>query len=439
MFNRNHAVSMAVAGILASCGLAMADSTGVKAPELSLEPTVVTAQDASAPSGLIMQGLDKIGAAKPLQNLGINIYGWVEAGYTANLRNNEGSKNSNTFLLTRPAGFGEEIGNHFELNQVALRIEKIVDSKKFDVGGLIEANFGTDDNFTNPNGIEYQTPGDNPGEVPHFDFTQAYVDINVPVGNGLKIRAGHFYAVLGYEVIDPRSNPFYSHSEIWNVEPLTNTGVMAYYTLNDQWSFAGGITRGFNQATEDNNGSPDGIISATYTPNKQWAFTLNAEVGPQDDNDTSHYDTMINPIVTWQATDKLKFAAEGIYEYDGDFNGGDGVTHAYGDDYGISLYGSYVLNDYLTLNARGEWIHTDFTGAFNGGAEFGNSVPTLNIYEVTAGVTITPMPKDPIGQNLSIRPEIRYDFSEDHIFVVGAPSAAYRDQWSVGADVIFKF
>ncbi len=450
MFHRKDAVTLAVVGLLASCGLAMADSTGISAPTLSLDPTVITAQDASAPSGLLMQGLDKVGAAKPLQNLGINVYGWVEGGYTANLRNNAGS-HPNSGFITRPAGFGMEIGNHVELNQIAIRIEKVVDSKKFDVGGLIEANFGTDDNFTTPaasrdgghsSGWEFQTPGDNPGEVPHIDFTQAYVSVNVPIGNGLKINAGRFYAVLGYEAFDPRGNPFYSHSMIYNVEPLLNTGVMAYYTLNDQWSFAGGITRGFNQNIEDNNSALDGIVQAAYTPNKQWSFILNAEVGPQNSGDSSHYDTMLDPIVSYQMTDKLKLAAEGIYQYDGGLNGSAaaGVTHAYGDNYGIASYVSYALNDYMTLNGRAEWLHSyTAAGVVNNPT---GGVPSLNIFEITAGVTITPLPKDPICLNLSIRPEIRYDFSDasDPLFAVGSgPSAAYRDQWTVGADVIFKF
>jgi len=258
MFHRKDAVSMAVVGLLASCGLAMAGTTQqVAAPALSLDPTVVTAQDSSAPTTPIMMLLDKVGAAKPLTSLGINIYGWVEAGYTANLRNNAGSHPG---LITRPLGFTEEPGNHVELNQLVLRIEKVVDSKKWDVGGLIEAAFGTDENYIEANGFQYQTPGNNPGEVPHFNFSQAYVDVNVLVGNGIKIRTGLFYPLIGYESNDPRGNAFYSHSYLFFEEPLSNTGVVGYYTINDQWSVAGGITRGFNQSTEDVNGSPDGVV-----------------------------------------------------------------------------------------------------------------------------------------------------------------------------------
>ena len=64
-------------------------------------------------------------------------------------------------------------------------------------------------------------------------------------------------------------------------------------------------------------------------------------------------------------------------------------------------------------------------------------VPTINVYSTTVGVTIKPLPKDPIGKNLSIRPEVRYDFSEDEIFSAGNDS--FKDQLTFGADIIFKF
>ena len=184
MLLRKDAVSIAVFGLLASCGLAAADTTAVTAPALSLDPTTVRADDTGAPSTPLMMGLDKIGAAKPIQSAGFNIYGWIEAGYTANLRNNENDNGT-----THPGPFTREFGNHFELNQVALRVERQVDSKKWDVGGLIELNFGTDDNFTTPaaskkgdfsSGWELTHIGDTFGANPQLDITQAYVDVNAP-------------------------------------------------------------------------------------------------------------------------------------------------------------------------------------------------------------------------------------------------------------------
>ncbi len=436
MFHRKDAVSMAVVGLLASCGLAMADTT-IQSPSLSLEPTVVTAQDAGAPSGLLMQGLDKVGGAKPLQNLGINIYGWIEGGYYTNLRNNDSG------VGTRPGVFTQQLGNHVALNQIDLRIERLVDSKKFDVGGLVEAIYGTDSNFIHSNGIELQTPGDHPGEIPQVDLVQAYVDVNLPVGNGLKVRVGKFATLLGTETIDPRGNAFYSHSYLFGSIPFTQTGVLGFYNLNDQWAFAGGVTRGWDQSTEDNNGAIDGLAQVTYTPNKQWTVILNTSFGPEDTRDTSHYRTTINPLVTWQVTDKLKLSGEGLYVYDGGVNSEErGFSHAYGDNYGLAAYGSYAINDFVTANVRAEWEHI-YNDSFPVGdtSDFIGStvdIPTLNVWEITLGVTIKPMPKDPILQNLSIRPEVRYDFSEDHVLPSG-DNRTFRDQFSAGADVIFTF
>src|SRR4051812_37530799 len=105
MFYRKDAVFMAVAGLLASSGYAMADA----APKtsLSLDPTVVRA-DAEAPEGLLMMGLDKAGAGKMAKDYKLNIYGWVESGYTYNHRH--GGSGRNAPVIT-PGPFNHEFGN----------------------------------------------------------------------------------------------------------------------------------------------------------------------------------------------------------------------------------------------------------------------------------------------------------------------------------------
>jgi len=443
MFHRKDAVFMAVAGLLASCGFAMAETTEVKTPSLSLEPTVATAQDAGAPSAPLMMGLDKIGAAKPLQDWGINIYGWVEAGYTYNHRHAGSSR------PIAPGPFNHEVGNHFMLNQVDLRFERLVDSKKFDVGGLVELLYGSDAARIHSTGLGYNgtdatddgRPADeartfaNYHPILQFDIPQAYVDVNIPVGNGLKVRAGKFVTLLGYETIDPRGNPFYSHSYLFSAIPFTQTGIMTFYSFNEQWSMALGVTRGWDIATEDTNGCAIDVLGqVAYVPNKQMSFYLNFVSGPETAGDTSHYRTAINPIFVWQVTDKAKVGVEGLYVYDGSFQSFDNpitgmrVSHAYGDVWGAALYGQYVINDYVTANVRLEKAHTFLTPS------------STNFYEVTLGVTVKPLPKDPIGQNLSFRPEIRYDYCEDHVFNNGSNDGrGFKDQLTFGCDVIFTF
>lgn len=442
MFNRKDAISLAVLSLLASTGLVMAESTDVKTPGLSLNPSVVQADvaPAAADRAPLMMALDKVGAARPLDSLNLNIYGWVEAGYTYDNRRNA------TFIA--PGPFNHEVGNHFMLNQIDLRVERLVDSKKWDVGGMVELMYGTDGAGIHSNGLEYgnSTAEDRFHPQYQFDIVQAYIDVNVPVGNGLKVRAGRFVTFASYETINPTTNPFYSHSYLFSLVPFTHTGIVGFYQLNEQWGMAAGISRGWDQATEDNNGAIDALGQISFTPNKQVAAYLNWIVGPENNSDSSHYRTLIDPVVTWQVTDALKLGAEGLYLYDGGVNTEDqpvGTTHAYGDAYGAALYAGYTINDYLTVNGRGEWAHgyLEGIGGLGDTSEIpgivGGSTPTLNVWEVTLGVTVTPLPKDPIGKNLLIRPEVRYDFSEDHVYSAGGTQ--FKDQLTFAADVIFKF
>ncbi|MEI8198260.1 MAG: outer membrane beta-barrel protein [Phycisphaerae bacterium] len=443
MFTRKDAVvALAACTLLASAGMAKAETT----PALTLTPSVVHLDEA-APRGLLMSGADEIGVGKTLDQYGINIYGWVEAGYTANLRNNAAAS-------SRPGPFTTERGNHFTFNQLDLRIERQVDLKKFDVGGMVEMVYGTDSNFIQSNGMQIQTNGakglddaDNPGETPILEFVQAYVDIAIPVGNGLKLRAGKFVTLLSYETIAPATNPFYSHSLLFNTVAATQTGVLGTYAFNDQWAVTAGATRGWDQSTEDNNDAIDFLGQVSWTPNKKLTALLNLSSGPQNssvyfmtnnkvfadsvDNrlqsDNAHWRTTIDPVVTYQLTEKLKLGAEVLYIYDGGYNamGGNGTPRSYGDVWGAALYAGYQINDMFTLNGRVEKLH-DYRGG-----------TTMNFYEATAGVTIVPMPKDKIGHNLMIRPELRYDTSEDKVYSAGNNS--YRDNWTVGCDVIFTF
>jgi hypothetical protein len=282
---------------------------------------------------------------------------------------------------------------------------------------------------------------DNFHPIWQFDIPQAYVDVNLPIGNGLKVRAGKFVTLLGYETIDPRNNPFYSHSYLFSAVPFTETGILFSSKLNDQWAWTAGITRGNEIALEDNNGCAIDVTGQiVYSPNKQVQVYLNFLVGPQNNGDSSHYRMAIDPVITWQVTDQLKLGAEFLYEADGGWQGDAtaGLSHAYGDVWGGALYAGYQINDMFTINGRFEKIH-DFSGTLASLAGVSGS-NALNAYEITLGTTITPFPKDPLGKNLSIRPEIRYDFTDSSAFpFYGAEGRAFKDQLTFGADVIFKF
>lgn len=431
MLTRKGVTLALVAAVAASASVALAEA-----------PTLTLADATAAPRAPLMAGLDRLGAASTLDKYGLNIYGWVEAGYSYNhRRQTRESSVTGDAPKVWPGVFNHEAGDTMMLNQVVLRFERTVDTKKFDVGGMIEIMYGQDAAGIHASGLGYN--GDDPsqsssekggaGDRYHpnyqFDIVQAYVDV-APGVPGLKIRAGKFVTLLGYEYINPNQNAFYSHSYLFSSIPFTHVGVVAFYDINDQWHVAGGITRGWDIATEDNNKcAVDGIFRIGYTPNKAWSFYLNGTVGPEKIGDSSHYRIAIDPVVTWAVTDRLSLGAEGLYVYDGGLQGyaPEGFSHAYGDIWGVALYASYKINEYCTLNGRAEKAH------------FYVSESAINFYEFTIGTTITPFPKDPWGSGLKIRPEARYDMTDKAGGAIPGNNGPHRDQWTFAVDVIYAF
>ncbi|HVT80358.1 MAG TPA: outer membrane beta-barrel protein [Phycisphaerae bacterium] len=459
MLSSEKAVLLSIAGLLITSGLRAAD---LPAAHLSLNPTVITADDESAGAaqedqGLLMMGLDQLGAGKTLSDAKINIYGWLETGYTYNHRHSGAS--SGTVII--PGPFNHEWGNHYMINQLDLIIERGVDTAKFDVGGLIELMYGSDAARIHATGLGYNgsdpTDDNSPADglavdnlhpILQFDIPQAFVNINLPIGpEGLQVAVGKWISLLGYETIDPTQNAFYSHSYLFSAVPGTQTGILASYQVNKSLGLKLGITRGWEIALEDNNG-----CAIDVTGQVSWKFTdsfdalVNFNVGPENAGDTGHYRTAINPILNNQVTEHLKLGLEGLYVYDGGYNGNitgfsDGRSHAYGDTWGVAAYAGYKINDMFTLNARVEKAH-GVIGTFAGVDLFDGfgTIPALSVYEITLGTTITPFPADKYLKNLIIRPEIRYDFTDSSAFpFFSAHNTTYKDQLTFAADVILKF
>jgi hypothetical protein len=444
MFHR-YAILSAVAGLLASSGLAMADS-------LTIDPAVASA-DATASQGLLMQGLDKVGVGKTLADNKITVDGWVESGYTYSHRHGSGTP------VVLPGPFNHEIGNHYMLNQTVLRLIKDVDVKKFDIGGQIEVLYGTDGGVLHPYGglgfngsdrSDNNTPNDPDGfnnlnPQYQFDIPQAYVTLNLPVGDkGLQLNIGKFAGLLGYESFEAVNRPFYSNSYLFNLEPLTHVGVLASYQVNDQLGVKLGVTRGWDMAFEDNNGCAIDVIGqVSYQFSKELSLAFNYSVGPENAGDTGHYRVALDPILRWQATDQLLLAVEGLYAFDGGWNGIPGATHAYGDAWGAALYAGYKINDMFTINGRVEKVHSNLPlSSYTDLGRLELTPPVaLSAYEITLGTTITPMPKDQYLKGLSIRPEIRYDFTDStgNKFFTGGTGNLYKDQLTFACDVIFAF
>jgi len=421
MSHRKGAAVLAASAVLACAGLVRAAEPQagrpVNASGLSLDKPYMLAD--TGPADTSLMGLsDKLGFGKPMNDFGLTIGGWIQGGYTYNFRNvrvNEG----------RVFDFENEDPT---LHQAVVYIDKTIDFKKkeFQLGGHIEMMYGADARLIHANGIfDHYGLGDGPEN--QFDPTQFYIDVFLPVGNGLNIRAGKFVTLLGQETINPTQNSFYSHSYLFGFAiPFTHMGAYGTYAINDKFTVDVGASRGWEQGFEDNNGDAIDIfgrVSWLINEKSNTKLMVTGIGGPERAGNNDDYRYVLDVIFTTGLSDQLTLTVNGDWGYE-DGAASDGSSAQW---YGVATYLTYKVNDMVSINARGEWF-ADPDGARGVGT-------TGAVWEATLGVDIHPLSAQKNWASLRIRPEIRYDYANDGLFAGGTK----HDQWTAGVDAIFGF
>jgi hypothetical protein len=360
----------------------------------------------------LMSLLDQIGIGRPLEAANIRLFGHVEGSYTWNFDNPARDLNvGRVFDLEN---------NHATVNQLDFNVERPVDLTlhRFDVGGRIEMLYGSDSRFIHSNGL-LDTDDFFNGPEYQFDLPQAYIDLAVPLGNGIRVRAGKF---LFFKQIDPSSSVFYSHSFSFGAAlPFTLTGITGYYPITKQLSIEAGISRGWDQSIKDNNGAIDGLFRIRNEVNEQLSLSLAAIVGPELDHNNSHYRETLDFTISYTPVDQLTFLMDVIL-------GTQSRSSSQGDAnwYGVSGYAVYRFNEFASLGARVEWYRDE---------EGLTTALSQSLYEATVGVTVTPFARDSVGANFKVRPEFRSDYSSQRFF----DGLSRHDQWTFAVDAIFDF
>jgi hypothetical protein len=406
---------------LASLPLVARADEGPAVPPLSLAPTtspvfldetVPGSVAPGAPESLnagrapLMSLLDQAGIGGTLDSARINITGWVEGSYTYNFDNPAKGLN-----LGRVFDFNDNRG---QINQFNVNIERQADLKQWDIGGMLEMFYGTDGRFT--------TSSDflgNGGSEYYYDIPQLYVDITAPIGEGIRIRIGKF---LFFKQIDPNASVFYSHSFAFGgALPFTLTGITAYYPITKDLSVEGGISRGWGQTFTDNNGAINGLGRIKYQIDPKTVATLAFVIGPELDHDNSHYRSVVDATLSYKATDELTLLFDGVVGTQAQPSGTGNSNW-----YGVSGYAVYKFSQQANFNFRGE-VYRDENGFTTGISQ--------TLFEITVGMTVTPFPTDPLGQNLKIRPEVRWDYSTRGFF----NGLTDHSQVTLGIDAYFDF
>ena len=138
--------------------------------------------------------------------------------------------------------------NQATLNQLLLTANKPLDPKNSDVqwGFKLQFMYGSDARYTQYLGEFNNTL---PGDRYQFDLVEANVLFHLPVltSGGIDIKAGQYSTPLGFETIDPSTNPFYSHSYIFQFGlPFEHTGILTTTHVNDLLDVYAGLDTGTN-------------------------------------------------------------------------------------------------------------------------------------------------------------------------------------------------
>lgn len=241
---------------------------------------------------------------------------------------------------------------------------------------------------------------------------------------GVDVKAGEFPSIMGLETLDPSTNPFYTHSFIYNWGvTFFHTGIITTTHLNSTVDLYLGVDSG-NTTTlggGDNNDEPAGYVGIGLNNlfNNKVTILATAHIGPEqplraDPNANGDMRYYADILTTYHVNDKLTSNTELNYIKD-DF----GRAEAYG----AAQYFSYPLSPTVTGNIRGE-VWRDNSGFFvvnfldNLGfvkSEAGFPTPAefarpTTYSEFTLGVSWKPPMPKPI-KLFMVRPEIRYERS----------------------------
>lgn len=307
----------------------------------------------------------------------INFGGWVQVGYhsgvtpAAQTRNDAGSFNNHPHRLN--------------LHQAWMYVEKVADgSEGLDWGFRADVMYGVDAGDTQSFG---NRPGrwDNGGSFTRgagygWAIPQAYGEI---ASGDWNIKAGHFYTLIGYEVVTAPDNFFYSHAlTMFNSEPFTHTGVLATYSASDDVTLYGGWTAGWDTGFDQVNGGSSflGGISTSVSDNATFTYiTTFGDFGARSAAAGASSGYSHSLLLDVAIDDTLNLVVQS-----------DLVRTGNDDDVGINTYLIKSLNDKLGIGVRSEWWKNE----------------GVSQYAVTGGVNIKPM------DNLIIRPEIRHDWDD---------------------------
>lgn len=344
---------------------------------------------------------------------GWTIGGWTNVGY--HTANNAGG---GILAARSPANFNN-YADRVQLQQQWLYFEKVADgSCGLDLGGRVDYVYGTDAPDTQAFGIantHWDNQWDNGGAYGH-SLPQVYGEVAY---GDLSAKVGHFFTIIGNEVVQATGNFFYSRQfTFYNSEPFTHTGALTTYNVSDDLQVYNGYVTGWDSGFEDNGDAYIGGFKSTVSDRSTFIYTL--ALGRFNENQFTNFGPergeIHSTILTTSLTDKLTHIAQADYLHTNN-QAGVGLRNTFG----FINYLIYQVNDCWSVGQRFEW--------YNVSSEF-QAIQNADTYNYTAGLNYK------LNSNLVIRPEVRWIWDKERL---GLNENAAGSATVFGMDAVFTF
>lgn len=325
---------------------------------------------------------------------GISADGWIEQGLTINTLSPHNRQNG-------PVTFNNG-SNEYQLNQLYMQLKRKVDRESdfFSLGGQVDLLYGTDSAYVTARGLEVFDDLSPKWNAQQYGLAmpQCYAEVFAPWGNGLSVKLGHFYSILGYESVMAPDNFFYSHSYLRQyAEPFTYTGLLGESTLGN-FTIQAGMTRGDNN-WEDNNNDLGFVGGISWTSaNRRTNIGLCVDAGREQPDPSTNVCTIYSLVIQ----QKLGARWQYVFQWDigNEPGAGDGMlSQTNANWYGVDNYLFCTINERWKAGLRFEWFRDE------GGARVPDAGRTADYFELTAGANWTP------NRHVAVRPEIRWDWT----------------------------
>lgn len=405
---------------LRSCGLlgiafttaleAFADDGGARLAKLEKEngllksrlesiEAALKAKGVSAPKAAASPAAYTVGSSMP-----ITLSGFVQGSYFTDL-SNPPTAYSPGYLWNQP---GNASLNRFKVTLATPPVKRSGD--EFSAAFRGSLMFGNDAQFLNtvPNG--------------YGNVREGFIELNVPVGTGLNVRAGQLISLLNYESGDggAANDNFSQGLQWWFTGSGPQTGLQLSYNVTEKVEVKARLQ---NQIWGVGALDPDDdklfLGSVNFKPTADTWINFLGFTGRQGASAHMYGGSI---LAGSQLTSKFHAGTElDIWNYRSN------ATNS--QAYSTGAWLSYQLTDSFKPALRVDYL-SDGTGAFTSG----NAMPffPINSSRDVTGVTLTfnytPLP------NVKIQPEIRYDHSS-----VSRDFGSKQDRVILGAGMTYAF